>query len=671
MHKDYKKTLTIEMLNSVQKPARYTGGEFGSIVKKQAEVRLALAFPDVYEVGMSYLGFKILYHLVNKLPWAAAERVYAPWVDMEQKMRDQGVVLTTLETETPLCECDLIGFTLQYEMSYTNILNMLDLGGVTVKAAERGEDEPFVIVGGPCVYNPEPLADFFDLALLGDGEEALPELVSLYRQWKAEGRPEGRLGFLRRAAKMPGIYVPSFYEVTYGEQGTVAAVKPTQAEAKPVIYKRAVADLESVDYPTAPIVPFAGIIHDRIMLEAFRGCSRGCRFCNAGMVYRPVRERKVKTLRKLARQLVDNTGYDEISLFSLSTADYSCLDPLLDGLQHDFRKEKVSVSLPSLRIDSFCVDIAQKVNSVRKSGLTFAPEAGSQRMRDVINKGVTEQNLMDAVSAAFANGWKKVKLYFMIGLPYETDEDVLAIAELAKKVLAAYRQITGKGGATVTVSVANFVPKPYTAFQWAPQDSMEDMHRKDMLLKEALHVRGIKYQYHEAKVSVLEGVFARGDRRLGAALYYAWQHGEKFDGWDECFNYDLWQEAFQATGIYPKFYAQRARTPAEIFPWEHLEPGVDKNFLAREYAKAKEQQLTHDCRRGECTGCGVCQKLGIKVIDRQKNLPVEILELKQELEEDAANDAAANNAAPAANGAAPRDAAPTAAGSTEKEGCAQ
>ena len=622
--RDYKKDFTIDMLSAVEKPARYTGGEFGSVVKERAEVRIALAFPDVYEVGMSYLGFKILYHILNRMEGVAAERTYAPWVDMEKLMRERGVVLTTLETKQALAECDLVGFTLQYELSYTNILNMLDLGGVTVLAQDRKEDEPFVIVGGPCVFNPEPLADFFDLAVIGEGEETLPELVTVYKKWKAAGRQGGRTGFLQAAAQVSGIYVPSFYAVTYQDDGTVQAVTPNQKVAQPVIYKRAVKDLATVDYPTDPIVPFMSIVHDRIMLEVFRGCSRGCRFCNAGMVYRPVRERKPEQLRQLARQLVDNTGYDEISLFSLSTADYSCLDPLLDGmLKEDFKDERVSVSLPSLRIDSFCIDVAQKVNSVRKSGLTFAPEAGSQRMRDVINKGVTEENLMDAVSAAFANGWKKVKLYFMIGLPYETDADVLAIATLAKKVLYKYKEVTGKGGAMVTVSVANFVPKPYTAFQWAAQDSLAEIKRKDLLLKEAFsRVRGINYQYHESKVSVLEGVFARGDRRLGAALYKAWQQGERFDGWDDCFNFDLWQQVFTDCGLDPHFYADRVRGEQEVFPWEHVSPGVAKAFLANEYRKAKLAQLTHDCRHGACTGCNVCQQLGVAVVDYTGQVPV-------------------------------------------------
>ena len=428
------KELAIDMLAAVKKPARYTGGEFGSIFKDEAEVRIALAFPDVYEVGMSYLGFKILYHLVNKMEGIAAERAYAPWIDMEQLMRERNIVLTTLETKKALCECDLVGFTLQYELSYTNILNMLDLGGVSVLAAERGDEEPFVVVGGPCVFNPEPLADVIDFAILGEGEEALPEVLTCYRNWKREGKPGGRQEFLHRAVRIPGVYVPSFYNVTYNEDFTIQAVTPNTPDAPATVTKRVVSDLNKVDFPTAPVVPFGEIVHDRIMLEMFRGCSRGCRFCHAGMVYRPVRERRPEVLRELAHKQVDNTGYEEISLVSLSTADYSCLGPFLDTMIEDFKDRKVSVSLPSLRIDAFSVDVAKKVQAVRKSGLTFAPEAGSQRMRDVINKGVTEEDLLHAVSAAFANGWKKVKLYFMIGLPGETDEDVLAIAQLAKKV---------------------------------------------------------------------------------------------------------------------------------------------------------------------------------------------------------------------------------------------
>lgn len=611
------KDLTIDILSSVQKPARYTGGEFGSIIKtpEETEVTIALAFPDVYEVGMSYLGFKILYHLLNKEQGVAAERVYAPWIDMEAKMRERNIVLRTLETNKALSECDFVGFTLQYELSYTNILNMLDLGGVPLLSAERGEEDPFVIVGGPCVYNPEPLADFFDFAIIGEGEEIMVELMDCYKAWKKAGKPSGRQGFLQEAVKLQGIYVPSFYQTEYNEDGTVAAVRPLADNVPAVVQKRVVKDLNTIDFPTAPIVPFGEIVHDRIMLEVFRGCSRGCRFCHAGMVYRPVRERKPEVLKELARKLVDNTGYNEISLVSLSTADYSCLAPLIHDLIREFKEDKVSVSLPSLRIDSFSVDIAKEVQAVRKSGLTFAPEAGSQKMRDIINKGVTEDDLMNAVGAAFASGWSSVKLYFMIGLPGETDEDVLAIADLAKKVQYKYYEVTGKRGAKVTVSASSFVPKPYTAFQWFGQNDLETLRRKQFLLKDALKVKNITFQYHDAKTGIIEAVFARGDRRVGKALLAAWQKGARFDGWSDCFSFERWQEAMTEAGLDIDFYAARERGMDEVFPWEHIQPAVDRRFLRREWEKAQAQQLTHDCRRGSCTGCGVCQKLGVDIID--------------------------------------------------------
>lgn len=609
------KELSIDMLAAVKKPARYTGGEFGSIFKEEAEVRMALAFPDVYEVGMSYLGFKILYHLINKMEGIAAERVYAPWIDMEKLMRERDILLTTLETKKALCECDIVGFTLQYELSYTNILNMLDLGGVAVLAADRGEEGPFVMVGGPCVYNPEPLADIYDFALLGEGEEALPEILSCYKSWKREGKPGGRQGFLRRVVKIAGVYVPSFYDVAYNEDGTVRAVTPNTPEAPATVTKRLVADLNTVDFPTAPIVPFGEIVHDRVMLEMFRGCSRGCRFCHAGMVYRPVRERKPEVLRKIAEQQIKNTGYEEISLVSLSTADYSCLGPFLDDMIADFKDKKVSMSLPSLRIDAFSVDVAKKVQTVRKSGLTFAPEAGSQRMRDVINKGVTEADLLHAAEAAFANGWKKVKLYFMIGLPGETDEDVLEIARLARKVQWKYKEVTGQGGCQVTVSASSFVPKPYTAFQWAPQDTLEEICRKQGLLIEATRVKNMTLQYHDGKTSIMEGVFARGDRRLGRALYLAWQRGQRFDGWSDVFDFDRWQTALADCGLDPDFYNHRIRGEEEMFPWEHLQPAVNRAFLAGEYRKARQAMLTPDCRAGHCNGCGVCQRLGVPIVD--------------------------------------------------------
>lgn len=611
------KELTIDILSSVQKPARYTGGEFNSIVKspEETEVSIALAFPDIYEVGMSYLGFKILYHILNLENGVAAERVYAPWVDLEAKMRADAIPLRTLETEKILQDFDFVGFTLQYELSYTNILNMLDLGRIPVKTEERTEKDPFIIVGGPCVYNPEPLADFFDLAVVGEGEEVMVELMEAYKKWKREGKPGGRQGFLRCAVRLKGIYVPSFYDVAYNEDGTVAAVVANCDAAPAAVEKRVISDMNTVNYPTAPIVPFGEIVHDRIMLEVFRGCSRGCRFCHAGMVYRPVRERRPELLKELARQLVDNTGYNEISLVSLSTADYSCLAPMIHDMIEEFKDEKVSVSLPSLRIDSFSVDLAKEVQAVRKSGLTFAPEAGSQRMRDVINKGVTEEDLMNAVGAAFTAGWSSVKLYFMIGLPGETDEDVLAIAKLAKAVQYKYQEVTGRRGSKVTVSASSFVPKPYTPFQWVQQDDIAELRRKQFLLKDALKVKNITFQYHDSVTSVLEAVFARGDRRLGKALYLAWQRGAKFDGWSEHFSYDRWLEALQDAGLNKEFYIGRERGANELFPWEHIQPAVARSFLRREYEKALAEELTHDCRHGVCTGCGVCQKLGVKIID--------------------------------------------------------
>lgn len=616
------KEMTIDILSSVQKPARYTGGEFGSIVKpaQEVEATIALAFPDVYEVGMSYLGFKILYHLINRVEGVAAERVYAPWIDMEEKMRQRNIPLRTLESEKRLCECDIVGFTLQYELSYTNILNMLDLGGIPLLAADRSDADPFVIVGGPCVYNPEPLADFFDFAIIGEGEEIMVEVMEAYKAWKAAGKAGGRQGFLLEVVKLKGIYVPSFYNVAYNEDNTIASVTPNRAEAPAIIEKRVVEDMNSIDFPTAPVVPFGEIVHDRIMLEVFRGCSRGCRFCHAGMVYRPVRERKPGLLKDLARQLVDNTGYNEISLVSLSSADYSCLAPMVHDMIEEFKEERVSVSLPSLRIDSFSVDIAKEVQAVRKSGLTFAPEAGSQKMRDVINKGVTEEDLMNAVGAAFASGWSSVKLYFMIGLPYETDEDVLAIADLAKKVQYKYFQVTGKRGCKVTVSASSFVPKPYTAFQWFGQNQLEEIRRRQFLLKDALKVKNISFQYHDAKTGIIEAVFARGDRRLGKALLLAWEKGARFDGWTDCFSYDRWVEAIAETGLDKEFYASRNRGEKEVFPWEHVQPAVARGFLWREWQKAQAQELTHDCRRSSCTGCGVCQKLGVKIVDYKEEL---------------------------------------------------
>ncbi len=612
--------LTPDLLGAVTKPARYTGGEWNAVRKDAAKVacRFALSMPDVYEVGMSNLGLKILYEVLNCRPDTAAERVYAPWPDMETAMRERRLPLYSLETFTAIREFDFLGFSLQYEMCYTNVLNMLDLAEIPVRAAERGEGAPFVVGGGPCVYNVEPVADFFDLFVIGEGEAVLGELVDAFIAWKGEGCPEGRRGFLLRAAALDGIYIPSLYEPRYDEAGMFQSLTPLHPAARPVIYKRLLADFDAAPAMTAPVVPYIGIVHDRIMLELFRGCSRGCRFCQAGIAYRPVRERSLPRLRELARQMADATGYDEMSLTSLSSADYSCLEPLVDTLMTDFAAARMSFSLPSLRVDSFSIELADKLQQIRKSGLTFAPEAGTQRLRDVINKGVTEEDLMAAVGAAFRRGWKAVKLYFMMGLPTETDEDIIGIARLAKKVVDLYTEIKGKRGVKVTVSVSCFVPKPYTPFQWFPQNTLAEFDRKQRLLKEHIRDRAIQYNYHDARVSRLEGVMARGDRRLAPVLYEAWRAGAKFDGWSDQFREEYWLSAFGKCGVDPAFYNERARSFDEPLPWSHTSPGVETGFLRREWEKAMAAALTADCRRGDCTGCGVCQRLGVRVVDGRR-----------------------------------------------------
>lgn len=609
--------LTPDLLGAVTKPSRYTGNEWNVSKKSwdQAACRVALSMPDVYEVGMSNLGLKILYEVLNRRNDTAVERVYAPWVDMEAAMRERGLPLFSLETRTEIKNFDLLGFSLQYEMIYTNVLNMLDLADIPLHSAARNDDVPFVIGGGPCVYNVEPIADFFDLFVIGEGEEVLDELVSVFISWKQEGRPGGRTGFLRQAVALDGIYVPAFYRPQYGTDGSYEGLESLTEEARPIVYKRFVQDLDGVSTMEKPVVPYLDIVHNRIMLELFRGCSRGCRFCQAGIAYRPVRERSPKYLRQLVRRLVDATGYDEISLTSLSSADYFCLGGLVDQLMEDFSGEKVSFSLPSLRIDSFSIDLAHKMQQIRKSGLTFAPEAGTQRMRDVINKGVTEEDLLRAVGAAYQQGWKQVKLYFMIGLPTERDEDVIGIADLAKKVVDLYAQIKGRRGVKVTISVSCFVPKPFTPFQWFGQQTLAEFERKQQLLKEHIRDRAIHYTYHDARVSSLEGVLARGDRRLSPVIEHAWRLGAKFDGWSEHFKYDIWQEAFRYAGIDPAFYNERTRDIAEKLPWEHTTPGVSQAFLVKEWEKALAAALTPDCRRGDCTGCGVCPNLGAYIVD--------------------------------------------------------
>lgn len=605
------------VLSRVMKPARYTGHEWNSVIKEVDTyiVNFVLAMPDVYEVGMSNLGLKILYQVLNNRQDTFAERVYAPWTDMEAEMRAEGVKLYTLETKRPVAMADIVGFSLQYELSYSNVLNMLDLAGIPLLAAERDESQPLVVCGGPCAFNAEPMADFVDFFILGEAEEVIGEVAAAIARWKQQDKLGGKPAILKELASLQGIYVPSFYREEYDSCGKTQALQPVVPETNPVIVKRVIQDLDNVTFATKPIVPFIEIVHDRIMLELFRGCTRGCRFCQAGVLYRPVRERKIETLINYVQELVDNTGYNEISLVSLSSADYSCLSPLITQLIERFKQQGVSVSLPSLRIDSFSIDLAKQVQQVRKSGLTFAPEAGTQRLRDVINKGVTEENLTEAVSAAFKSGWSTIKLYFMIGLPTETDEDIEGIAALAQRVADLYKQIKGRKGAKITVSVSSFVPKPHTAFQWFGQNSIEEIERKQRLLRSLIKDRSISLHWHDARTSFLEGVFSRGDRRLGKVLLRAWQNGVKFDGWSEHFKFNAWMDAFTAEKIDPADYASRERELDEYLPWEHLSSGVDKAFLTREWQAAQKAAFTPDCRREQCGACGVCQDLNVKIVD--------------------------------------------------------
>lgn len=612
-------------LQHVEKPARYMGGEWNSVAKNHSEVdvTMAFAFPDVYEVSMSHLGIKILYGIVNERPDAAAERVFAPWHDMEAEMRNREIPLFSLETKTPIRDFDLLAFTLQYEMCYTNIINMLDLAGIPFYGKDRDLSFPLLIGGGPCVYNMEPIADFFDVVSIGESEDWINEFIDLYKAEKEKGFPGGKEAFLRKAAQIEGTYIPSLYEPQYSESGDFIGMKVLAEEAPAIVKKRIVEDMEAAFYPTKPVVPYLDIVHDRAVLELFRGCLRGCRFCQAGMLYRPVRERTPEKLVQLAKEIIANTGYNEISLMSLSSADYSKLPELVDMLMEEFKDKQVSVSLPSLRIDAFSIDIAKKVQQVRKSGLTFAPEAGSQRMRDVINKGVSEEDLMAACENAFKSGWNTVKLYFMMGLPTETDEDVAGIADLAYKVLDLHREITGKRNGKVTVSCSFFVPKSHSPYQWYGQQDVEEIHRKQKYLKSLINNRNISYHYHDGYTGYLEAVFARGDRRLAASVVEAWKLGCKFDGWTEFFNYDTWMEAFKNTNIDPEYYARRNRDFSEALPWDHLDDTVSKEFLRREWERAVDGTLTWDCRRKPCNGCNACPELGTPIIDYKEGGRVE------------------------------------------------
>lgn len=595
-------------LFELMKPARYTGGEFNAVTKdfEKMACRIVLGLPDVYEVGMSNLGLAILYTILNRRSDTLCERVYAPWVDAEEF----ATPLFALESKRPIREFDFVGFSLQYEMIYTNVLNMLNLAGISLHASDRAEDEPFIIGGGAGVYNVEPVADFFDFFIIGEAEEVFGEVIEEFKAWSTTGKVGGRRGFLRRLLNLRGIYVPSFYEPQYSGEKFIGL--KILENAPQVVMKRVVKDFDGTPSVDKPIVPYMEIVHDRAMIELFRGCSRGCRFCQAGMTYRPVRERRPETLRAMVRRLIDSSGWDEISLTSLSSADYSCLSRLIDDLQEDFRGEKVSFSLPSLRVDSFSIGLAERVQTVRKSGLTFAPEAGTQRLRDVINKNVTEQNLIDACAAAFGKGWKSVKLYFMMGLPTETDADIAGIADLARKVAALKR------GVKVTVSVSCFVPKPWTAFQWVGQISATEFERRQDLLKGLLPDKAITLNWHNARLSVLEGALARGDRRLSKVIETAWRNGAKFDGWSDLFKPEVWDKAFELCGVRAEYYSERARDFWEPLPWEHTSPGVDKSYLMTEWEKSQIGETTPDCRRSSCTGCGVCMNLGVGVIDFAK-----------------------------------------------------
>lgn len=613
-----KLALNDEILLKIDKPARYIGNEVNSVMKdkKKVDVRFCMCFPDVYEIGMSHLGIQILYDMLNRREDIWCERVYSPWIDLDKVMREKEIPLFALESQDPISEFDFLGITIQYEMCYTNILQILDLSRIPLQAKNRGEDCPIVIGGGPCTYNPEPLAEFFDIFYIGEGETVYFELIDLYKACKKEGK--SREEFLFEASRIPGLYVPRFYEPVYCEDGTIKSFSPIREGVPETIEKQIVMDLTDAVYPEAPVVPFIKATQDRVVLEIQRGCIRGCRFCQAGMLYRPTRERDVEMLKRTAASMLEHTGHEEISLSSLSSSDYPFLKELVDFLIEECRRRVVNISLPSLRIDAFSLDIMSKIQDVRKSSLTFAPEAGSQRLRDVINKGLTEENILEGAGEAFEGGWSNVKLYFMLGLPTETEEDQKEIAHLAEKIAERYYEIPKdqrKGKCQVTVSTSFFVPKPFTPFQWARMCTMDEFlgaaKTVNHEIKEQLNRKSLRYHWHEADVSVLEGLLARGDRKVAAVILDAYQHGALYDAWSETFNYQIWADALERTRIDMNFYVHRERPEEEVLPWDFIRIGVSKKHLRKEWERAKKGEVTPNCRQ-QCSGCGAaCYKGGV------------------------------------------------------------
>ena len=605
-----KSALSDEILLSIEKPARYIGNEVNSVMKdsEQVDIRFAMCFPDVYEIGMSHLGIQILYHMFNERPDVWCERVYSPWPDLDARMRKDNIPLFALESQDPIRAFDFLGITIQFEMCYTNILQVLELSGIPLEASERTEEDPIVIGGGPCVYNPEPIAEFFDVFYIGEGETVYDQLFDVYKKNKAEGK--SRREFLEAACQIPGIYVPMFYDAEYQEDGTLHSFTRNYEKAPEMIEKQVLMDVTHAPYPKAPVVPFIKATQDRVVLEIQRGCIRGCRFCQAGMIYRPTRERDVEELKKWADTMLKTTGYEEISLSSLSSSDYSKLPELINYLMEICPERGVNISLPSLRIDAFSLDVMKKVQDIKKSSLTFAPEAGSQRMRNVINKGLTEEDILEGAGKAFEGGWNKVKLYFMLGLPTETEEDIKGIAHLSEKIAERYYEIPKdqrNGKCQITASSSFFIPKPFTPFQWAPMNRKEEFLEKARIVKAEvramLNQKSIRYNYHEADISMLEGVLARGDRRTAKVVLQAYRNGALFDSWSEYFRPEAWEKAFEETGIDPDFYTVRERSVDELLPWDFINAGVSKKFLIREWEQAKAETVTPNCRQ-RCSGCG-------------------------------------------------------------------